>query len=1102
MAAEERIGLYEELLTKRLKTELEGLVLTIAAEKDGFDEAKLRDLLEAACAKALHEALTAILLPEGAGAAGRAGRIDEALSLVIALLKASAFYGRRIDVLETPPQVLLAADEPAEAEPFAALSSARPLTKFSGTSLLTGEANEVRLQSELYREIQSADRIDWLVSFIRDSGVKKLLPALSAFASRGGRLRVLTTTYTGATQLDAVLRLARLPNAQVRIAYAHQRAPMHAKAYLFSRPHGLSTAYVGSANLSETAQTRGLEWTMKLTESAQPEILAEMKMTFDDYFDNDSLFTPFDPEDQHSIDAFLASQREQKRRYAPGAAAEAAGSGGQLPMVDLKPYPYQQALLDQIASARTLRGEVRSLVVAATGTGKTMIAAFDYRAWRRTHPTARLLFVAHRAEILEQALGTFRLVLGDANFGSRLDGLNALTEGSDRDHLFLSVQTAARRGIAAIAGSPERFDYVVIDEFHHAAADTYQALLGYLKPQAMLGLTATPNRADGQSIFKYFERHAATAELPLATAIDNGLLSPFEYWMIADPVSLETASWKSGGYDVGELEARYTEGPQARARDQAILSAAARYLPQYAPLRAIGFCASMKHARHMAQVFAEAGYRAGLVLGTTPAAEREETLRRLRSGELQFVFAVDVFNEGVDIPEVNAVLFLRPTDSATVFLQQLGRGLRLAEGKDALTVLDFAANANKKFSYEARLRALMMAKNGGSVREMIADPMSEWLPRGCSLQFERLAREAVLKNLREYRETDDELIARVRAWLARLGSQDVSLARFLADEGLTLSDWIKRAARREYSFSALLHRAMPERYPKPSEGLASQSAAGYVRVLRFNAFRTIGRLLSLLRRADFPAGAAFESLSREDRLALAALGWHWWSGNNIAAMTVDDPSAPGGRRAMTGEAGEVARRLYERLGEDPLMRREIAWMLEAAAASVDFSSPESPDGLLERALGLELHADYAMKAVGSLLGDNAPSKMRSGVAYFKAIGTDCFFVTIRKDEKTYKAKVRYDDYAISDGEFHWESQAATSHGGAVGMRYQQIDFRDPTAPQGLLFVREVKEDEFGTAPFTFLGRVRYVRSWGDKPMSIVWALQTKLPARLLERFQK
>lgn len=1116
MAAEERIGLYEELLTARLKTQLQGLVLTIAAEKDGFDEAKLRDLLEAACAKAIHEALTAILLLEGAKAADRAARIDSALSLVNALLKASAGFGRTIDVLETPPQVLLAADEPAEpaagagaGEPFAALSSARPLTKFSGTSLLTGEANEVRLQSELYREIQSAERIDWLVSFIRDSGVKKLLPALSAFAARGGRIRVLTTTYTGATQLDAVLRLARLPNAQVRIAYSHQRAPMHAKAYLFSRPHGLSTAYVGSANLSETAQTRGLEWTMKLTESAQPEILAEMSMTFDDYFENDALFTPFDPEDPQSIEAFLASQREQKRRYAPGG-GEAAGLGRALPVVNLRPYPYQQALLDKIASARTLRGEVRSLVVAATGTGKTMIAAFDYRAWRRTHPSSRLLFVAHRAEILEQALGTFRLVLGDANFGSRLDGLNALTADADCDHLFVSVQTAARRGIEAIAGSPERFDFVVIDEFHHAAADTYQSLLTYLKPKAMLGLTATPNRADGQSIFKYFERHAATAELPLATAIDNGLLSPFEYWMVADPVSLETAAWRNGGYDVGELEARYTEGPQAKARDLAILSAAARYLPQYAPLRAIGFCASMKHAQHMAEVFAQAGYRAGLVLGTTPAREREETLRRLRAGELQFVFAVDVFNEGVDIPEVNAVLFLRPTDSAVVFLQQLGRGLRLAEGKDALTVLDFAANANKKFSYEARLRALMLSKNGGSVREMLSDPMSEWLPRGCSLQFERLAREAVLKNLREYRETDDELIGRVRAWLDRLGPapslEVVSLARFLSDEGLALSDWIKRAARRGFSFSALLHRAQPDRWPKPSETLSSQSAAGYVRVLRFNAFRTIGRLLGLLRRRDFPsgqaAGAAFERLSKEDRLALTALGWHWWSGNDITSMTVDDPSAPGGRRPMTGEASEVARRLFERLGEDPLMRREIVWLLEAAAAGVDFASPESPNGRLERAFGLELHADYAMKAVGALLGDNAPRKMMSGVAYLKAIGTDCFFVTIRKDEKTYKAKVRYDDYAVNDGEFHWESQAATSHAGAVGRRYQQIDFRNPAAPQGLLFVREVKEDDFGTSPFTFLGRVRYVRSWGDKPMSIVWALQTKLPARLLERFQK
>lgn len=1116
-SSNERVGLYEELLTERLRRELAGLRLTklsLDAKQDDFDEAKLRDLLETACGRAVHNALTAILLPEGAAASGKAARMEAALSLADALLGQTAAAGLPADVFERPPEVLLAADQPAaaavEEEPFALLSAERPITKFTGTSLLTGESNDVRLQSELFREIQTADRIDWLVSFIKDSGVRKLLPALERFAERGGRLRVLTTTYTGATELDAVVRLASLPHAEVRIAYEHQRSPMHAKAYLFSRPHGLDTAYVGSANLSESAQTKGLEWTMKLSERTHPAMLEEMHARFDGYFDDVDKFVPFDPKEPACLQAFRESQRAQRDRFAKGGGSvlESMLLSQVLPMVDLKPYPYQQLLLDKIDSARKLHREVRSLVVAATGTGKTMIAAFDYRAWRKTHPNARLLFVAHRAEILDQALGTFRLVLGDANFGARLDGANPLSSGCDREHLFLSVQTAARRGIASIAGSPEFFDYVVIDEFHHAAADTYLGLLTYLKPQAMLGLTATPHRADGQSIFRFFDRHAATAELPLATAIDSALLSPFEYWMLSDPVSLETAAWRSGGYDVRELEDRYTQGAQAAQRDRAVLDAVKRYLPQYAPVRAIGFCASAKHAEHMTQVFAAAGYRAGLVLGETPSAQRQETVRQFRSGELQFVFTVDVFNEGVDIPEVNAVLFLRPTASVTVFLQQLGRGLRLAEDKDALTVLDFVANANKKFSYEARLRALMMPGTSASVRELIDDPMPVWLPRGCSLQFEHLAREAVLKNLREYRQTDAEFIGRVEAWvqhfLSTKAPDEISLVQFLEDEGLTLNDWIKRAAQRGFSFTALLHRVRPDQFPAPSENLSKQSGSGYVRILRFNAFRTIERLLKLLSRSDFPASApaadaALGRLTREERLALTALGWHWWSGNDMTQMTVSDPAAPGGLRVMKGEAQEVAQHLFEGLAQDPIWRRELCWALEAAAANVDYVSPA---GGLEHAFGLELHADYALKAVGSMLGDPAPRKMMSGVAYIKASRTDCFFVTIRKDEKAYRAKVRYDDYAMNAFEFHWQSQSATAHASAVGRRYQRIDFRDPSAPQGLLFVREVKEDELGTQPFTFLGRVRYVRSWGDKPMSVIWALETKLPARLLGRFQR
>ena len=615
---------------------------------------------------------------------------------------------------------------------------ARLAQRPAGVALL----DDLVLLDELRRETETAESVDWLVSFVKMSGLRPMMPVLERFAERGGRLRVVTTTYVGATDPEAVLWLSSLPNAEIFVAYDTGATRHHAKSYLFHRSHGLSTAYAGSANLSKAALSYGLEWTVKVTQASDAALLERMKTIFEAYVTDAERFKRFDPVRD---EAQLREAIQEARRGESGASLSSATPLSTFG-IELEPYPFQKAILERLDAARTLHGETRSLVVAATGTGKTMIAAFDYRERaRKLGRRENLLFVAHREEILLQARNAFRYVLNDMNFGELFTGSETPKE---HRHVFLSVQTAASRDLAHFY-PPEHFEYVVVDEFHHAAAQSYRALLDTLDPKVLLGLTATPWRGDGRDVLERFGGRI-TAELGLGDAIDRQLLVPFDYLMVTDPVSLAGLKWTRGSYAASELEDLYTEGGSARDRDRAVLGALRRYLPDLSDVRGIVFCAGRRHAAHVAKVLCEAGIPSAAIDGETPAEERRNAPRRLVSGELRFLCTVDVYNEGVDIPEVNTVLFLRPTESVTIFLQQLGRGLRKCADKLRLTVLDFVGSARKEFSFEARLRALTRAATANVV-DLVEGTDSTLLPLGCTLTLEKQAMEDVLANIKAHR---------------------------------------------------------------------------------------------------------------------------------------------------------------------------------------------------------------------------------------------------------------------------------------------------------------------------------------------------------------
>ena len=568
--------------------------------------------------------------------------------------------------------------------------SRRPKTPLNEAALLTNASGEPSLASELRAEIDSADSIDLLCAFVMWHGLRLIEEDLQRAHSAGVPIRVITTTYIGGTERRALDRLVRDFGAEVKVQYDAKRTRLHAKAWLFGRDTGFDTAYVGSSNLTTSAMLEGVEWNVRLSKAATPSLLDKFRATFDAYW-NSPEFESYDPErDRDRLDDALLEAKGVKS--SDRVTISLVG-------LEVRAYPYQQEMLDAIEVERVLHGRHRNLVVAATGTGKTVIAALDYRhlVQQAGGQMPSLLFVAHRREILEQSMRTYREVLSDGDFGE-------LYVGGQRPerwkHVFASVQSLTSYGVANIPS--DAYDVVVIDEFHHAEARTYRRIIDHLLPQELLGLTATPERADGTDVRSFFDGRTAT-ELRLWDALGADLLCPFHYFGIADGTDLRQITWSRGRYDEGQLANVYT-GNDARAR--IVLNQVRDKIANVSEMRALGFCVSVAHAEYMARAFNEAGIPAQTVTGGTPSDDRATALRQLRAAEVNVLFTVDVFNEGLDIPDVDTVLFLRPTESSTIFMQQLGRGLRRTHRKAVLTVLDFVGYHRKEFNFSRKFGVL------------------------------------------------------------------------------------------------------------------------------------------------------------------------------------------------------------------------------------------------------------------------------------------------------------------------------------------------------------------------------------------------------------
>ena len=1041
-------GLYEQVINKELDTELSAT--DKLCQTALIDSAEAAKVLSKYVAEIVEKGLENVL-DNGGDISSQVELVNRIVATIVAQTREADFD--RKSVAERAEQLLALLDKKNSVFALDEKTQiTRPETSIAMSSLFTGAVHEPQMYTELKKEIVSCNKIDMLVSFIKWSGLRLIIDELTEFTQNGGELRIITTSYMGATDVKAIEELRKLPNTQIKVSYDTKRTRLHAKTYVFYRNTGFTTAYVGSSNLSNVAISSGFEWNVKVTMKDLPETIDKIAATFESYWNSNE----FEYYDEGQCERLARALKAEK--YFDTNNAE-------FYTMDIASYSYRQEILDKLQAEREVRRYTRNLVVAATGTGKTVISALDYKRFRKQNPDkpCRLLFVAHREEILRQSLYTFRAVLKDANFGELFVGNY---KPDSIDNLFISIQTFNSQN-STEKTTPEFYDYIVVDEFHHAAAPTYQKLMTYYHPKILLGLTATPERMDGKSILPYFNSRIA-AEIRLPEAIDRKLLCPFQYFGVTDTIDLDKLKWAAGGYDRGELSNLYTmSGIVAQRRGDHVISSVLKYVTDIDDVKGLGFCVAIEHAEYMAEYFNKHNIPSIYLTGKSPDEERKLAKNKLINGEVRFIFVVDIYNEGVDIPEVNTVLFLRPTESLTIFLQQLGRGLRLAEGKECLTVLDFIGQANRKYNFEDKFAALLSNTTRSVTREIKDGFVS--LPKGCYVQLEKKAARIILDNIRASYGNSAGIVTRIASFEEDTGMK-LTLANFLEYYHLDV-----RSLYRFDTFSRLCARADAiDDFDEPIEDAMKKA---FTRLALIDSRRWIAFLLDILPRLD---NVDFATLSDVEKRMMQMLYVSIW------LKTVDD-----------WNDDEVLTNLYS-LSESPVLLGELMDLLQYNYDRIDFIDSPVDIGF---DCPLDLHCTYTRDQILVALDFMKPSTVREGVRWLPEIQTDVFFVTLNKADKDYSPTTMFNDYSINSELFHWQSQSTTAENSPTGQRY--IHHKEKGS-KVLLFVREFKSDRLsnGAAAYTYLGTANYVKHTGSRPMNITWKLDHPIPAKYLKKTNK
>ena len=1019
-------GIYEHIINKETKGEIEQTEeKNLVCVKNNIDNAESPQILADYLAKVIRNKLEEIEEQQD-----RVNMINKILSEAGLLEEMQIVdYDNLLTEVMTHQQYLFQSQSRSQ--------TIRPISGFRVSNLFTGGGSALSLGEEIRREIASADEICFIVSFLKVSGIRILMDDLKKFTQKeGSRLRIITTTYCGVTQSKAIEQLLELPNTEIRISYNTDIERLHAKSYIFLRNSGMNTAYIGSSNLSKSAQTDGLEWNIRVTNIENPHIIKTALATFDMYWNSPN----YEDIRIGGIDKF---NKEINRNLFRNRSEENVYHRFTL-------LPHQKQILDKLCVERDENHNYRNLIVAATGTGKTVISAFDYQNFKRTHSRSRILFTAHREEILCQALNTYKSVLRDMNFGSLWVGGYRPQNEYEYENLFVSISMFnSKYDEFFYLLDKDYYDYIVIDEAHHSQADSYRKLLAHFTPKILIGLTATPERMDGRDLRPDFGGHIS-AEIRLPQALQAGLLTPFQYLCITDNTNLSDDSlWSGNKYNVERLSDRLCN----KERVGRIVDALHKYLADEYTCRALCFCVNKKHADFMSKQLSLYGFNAHSLTSDTPNETRKRLTKDLREGNIHYLCVVDVFNEGVDIPEVDTVLFLRPTDSLTIFLQQLGRGLRLSVGKTELTVLDFVAQVNRKYDFASRFRALTL-NSDKNIRKQIEEGFT-MLPNGCSIIMEKLARQYILDNIQSAIYNKVRIIREINSY----GECTPTISQFLDNNGQDI-----RVLYQGSNCWTSLKRAAGKISYQDDE-ITKRLEKGVFNLIHHNTAKFLHFIDNFVSGSD-------DYLKKENEIYALMLYYALFS----------EKLDKSGFNSVYDALSLLQTGKYIYFNQE--IKEIVSYLLE----HLQIKTIPLSDLFCSQ---MEVYGCYTREEIFTLVGRQTAVKKMQGTAtgafHLPEHNASLLFVTLNKSDKDFSPSTQYNDYVINENLFHWQSWNFDSHQNEGGRRYIN---QEETQRKIILFVRENKKDGYGnTCPFHCFGLVNYVSSHGDFPMNVTWKLK-------------
>jgi superfamily II DNA or RNA helicase/diadenosine tetraphosphate (Ap4A) HIT family hydrolase len=956
-----------------------------------------------------------------------------------------------------------------------------------------GTSRQYPLLPALIEDLARADQIDLAVAFVLEKGLRLLMVHLEDLLERGGYIRILTGDYLDATEPEALQLLLDLRDhavergrgrVEARVFETRGRGSFHPKAYMISKDARAVAAYIGSSNVSATALSSAVEWNYRFTPTDEARALGRLRAEFESLF----LHANSQPLSREWVSDYRQRRRVQLGRAEP-IAVDPSIDMAELP----KPHEVQSEALVALSAGRR-EGHRAGLVVLATGLGKTWLAAFDSEQFER------VLFVAHREEILQQARDTFRRIRPM----SRLGLYTGEEKDGEADVLFASIATLGK-SVHLSRFERDRFSYIVIDEFHHAEAATYRRLIDYFEPAFLLGLTATPDRTDGADLLRLCGNNEVY-RCDLLEGIRRELLSPFHYLGVPDVVDYRNIPWKSGKFDPAALEAEVAT--QRRAQN------AFEQWSKYRRTRTLAFCVSTKHASFMSNYFADRGARCVAVHSGPGSAPRGQALEELRAGVLDVVFSVDMLNEGVDVPMVDTVLMLRPTESKILWLQQFGRGLRKADDKPFVQVIDYIGN-HRTFtqgamallpSAEQRLGELNMA-----LERLVAGDIA--LPPGCEVVYELEALQ-ILRALAAPPGTVDAMTAWFQSFREKYGSRPTASEAY--DAGFD-----PRSVRRQFGGWLAFVDALQALSSDESETFkANRRFLESLDVTPMTKSYKMLVLLAMIAEGRFPGGIEIDSLVNAFRhqamgtMALRAdvgnvmdsnaslrrmleqnpinawVGGHGTADESFFRYT-DDVFSTNEKLThnQSGCLGSLTRELCEwrlavyadRSADDPVafaIRRDDLATTDAAEAD-----------------GPELWKEYSRREIPPLFGLQFETGSWNQGYVRKG---NLVFLLVSLNKESLAAEHRYADIFVSDSLFRWQSQNQHRQDSAVG---KLLKNHVSDGVHVHLFVRRDRKLRGSQgAPFTYCGEVKFVDWSGDEPITIDWKLDPPLANHLIGLF--